>query len=212
MCPGGRRNAGATARPIPEIARDGRGEDMSISLDEIDRRIIALLQENGRISSLEISRRIGGLSDRAVRYRVERLLASKVIFIGAVVNAEAIGLPIMGDVLIDVVPWKLRDVVARLAALERVSYVAACLETGSLSIQVNTSSEWELRQFVTDTVRTIDGVLECRTMAMPRLVKDVTDWRVPSDAHSPHAGRRRVVGSATDSPTTPPRPSAGGGA
>lgn len=190
-------NAGAE-RPASDTDAGSAGREgggVSVSLDDIDRRIITLLQEDGRMSSLEISRRLGGPSDRAVRYRIERLLKSRVIFIGAVVNAEAIGLPIMGDVLIEVVPWKLRDVVARLTALDRVSYIAACLETGSLSIQINACSEWELTRFVADVISTIDGVADCRTVAVPRLVKDVTDWRVPSGVWEPEGERRpRDVG------------------
>jgi DNA-binding Lrp family transcriptional regulator len=153
---------------------------VTVRIDDVDRRIIALLQEDGRMSSLEISRRLGGPSDRAVRYRIDRLVKTKIIYIGAVVNAEAIGFPVVGDVLIDVVPWKLSDTAARLAALDTVSYVAACAETGSVSIQVNARSEWELKRFVSEVVGSLDGVTGCRTVVVPRVLKDVTDWPVPA--------------------------------
>jgi len=153
---------------------------VGVTLDDIDRRIIVLLQEDGRMSSREIARRLGGLSDRAVRYRVDRLVKSKVIYIGAVVNNEAIGLPVMGDVLIDVVPWRMREIATRLAAHERVSYVATSAESGTISLQVCTRSEWELQHFVSQVVGALDGVRGTRIFVVPRLLKDCTDWQVPT--------------------------------
>ena len=58
---------------------------MSFTLDAIDRRIVSLLIEDGRMSSAEMTRRIGHVSERTVRYRVDRLINSGVIRVGAVV-------------------------------------------------------------------------------------------------------------------------------
>ncbi len=52
---------------------------MAVRLDDVDRRIILLLQEDGRMSAREISRRMGDIGDRAVRYRINRLLRSGAI-------------------------------------------------------------------------------------------------------------------------------------
>jgi DNA-binding Lrp family transcriptional regulator len=41
--------------------------------DTIDIRIVNLLLEDGRMSASEISRRMGGISERAVRYRIDRM-------------------------------------------------------------------------------------------------------------------------------------------
>src|SRR5450756_2510592 len=51
-----------------------RGVRVPYALDAIDRSIVSLLLEDGRISSAEITRRIGHVSERAVRYRIERLV------------------------------------------------------------------------------------------------------------------------------------------
>lgn len=59
--------------------------------DEIDRRIIALLIEDGRASYRELGDQVG-LSAPAVKRRVDRLLADGVITrIGAQLSAEAMG-------------------------------------------------------------------------------------------------------------------------
>ena len=152
---------------------------MGVTLDGIDREIIALLQEDGRMSSREISRRLGGLSDRAVRYRIDRLVKSKAIYISAVVNNEAVGLPVMGDVLIDVVPWRMRDVAVKLASHEQVGYVATSAESGTISIQVYARDEWELQRFVAQVVGGLEGVRGSHVFVVPRLLKDCTDWQAP---------------------------------
>ena len=73
---------------------------MPFTLDAIDRQVVSLLIEDGRISSAEITRRIGHVSERAVRYRIERLIRTGVIRVGAVVMPQAVGFPVIGDVLV----------------------------------------------------------------------------------------------------------------
>jgi len=57
-------------------------------LDTVDREIVSLLLEDGRVSSAEITRRIGHVSERAVRYRIDRLVRTGVIRISAIVNPQ----------------------------------------------------------------------------------------------------------------------------
>ena len=51
---------------------------MMHAVDAIDRTIAALLIEDGRMSSADIARRVGGITERSVRYRLERLVSSGV--------------------------------------------------------------------------------------------------------------------------------------
>ncbi|MEI6727665.1 MAG: winged helix-turn-helix transcriptional regulator, partial [Actinomycetes bacterium] len=87
---------------------------LPFSLDAIDREVVSLLLEDGRISSAEITRRIGHVSERAVRYRIERLIRTGVIRVSAIVNPQAVGFTIIGDVLVEVAAGKLQDVAAAL--------------------------------------------------------------------------------------------------
>jgi len=52
----------------------------AVSLDDVERRIIALLQEDGRMSARDIGRGLGDIGDRAVRYRVDRLVRLGEVF------------------------------------------------------------------------------------------------------------------------------------
>ena len=80
--------------PIREIAgpigtatsiRDSRG-----GLDQVSKRIIEQLQQDGRRSYAAIARAVG-LSEAATRQRVQRLLDERIIQIAAVTDAAAVG-------------------------------------------------------------------------------------------------------------------------
>ena len=159
-----------------------RGVPLPFSLDSIDRRIVSLLIEDGRISSAEITRRIGHVSERAVRYRIERLVRNGVIRISAIVMPQAVGFPITGDVLVDVAPGKLQDVAAQLVDFPTVSYVAGSVGEGDLSVQVYARDTEELLRFVNEVIGKVPGVTRTKLAMVPWKLKDVYQWQVPVDA------------------------------
>ncbi len=56
------------------------------------------------MSSAKIARRIRHVTERTVRYRLERLIRTEVIRASAIVNPQAVGFPVIADVFIDVAP------------------------------------------------------------------------------------------------------------
>lgn len=155
---------------------------MTTRLDETDRKIIHCLMSDGRMSSTEIARTLGPVSERTVRYRIDRLLERGVIQIGAIVNPRALGYAVTADVWIEVVPDRLRAVAEKLAELPEVSYVAYSTGERDLSIQVYARDNEDLHAFVSDVVGSIPGVTRMSTMLVPWKVKDVHQWRVPENA------------------------------
>jgi len=131
------------------------------------------------MSSAEIARRIGHLSERSVRYRIDRLIHSGVIRVSAVVNPHALGLAVIGDVILEVAPGHLRDVAERLAEFDNVSYVAGSVGDGDLSIQVYARDNQELLRFVDEVVGKVPGVTRTRTVMVPWKLKDVYQWQPP---------------------------------
>jgi Lrp/AsnC family transcriptional regulator for asnA, asnC and gidA len=153
---------------------------VSLRLDEIDRQIVALLLQDGRMSSAEITRRIGSLSERSVRYRIERLMRSGVILVSAVVRPQAVGYTVIGDVMLEVAPGKLREVAEKLVGFENVSYVAGSVGDGDLSIQIYARSNEELLRFVDEVIGKVPGVTRTRTVMVPWKLKDVYQWQLPA--------------------------------
>lgn len=161
-------------------ARHDRGR-LNIRIDETDRKIIDCLRADGRMSSTEIARTLGPVSERTVRYRIDRMIERGVIQIGAIVNPRTLGYAVTADVWLEVVPDRLREVAERLAELPEVSYVAYSTGERDLSIQVYAQDNEDLHAFVSDVVGRIPGVTHTSTMLVPWKVKDVHQWRVPDD-------------------------------
>jgi Lrp/AsnC family transcriptional regulator for asnA, asnC and gidA len=109
--------------PIREI-EVGREQGASIRdsrgvLDQLSKRIIEQLQEDGRRSYAAIARAVG-LSEAATRQRVQRLLDERIIQIAAVTDAAAVGFHRMALLGINV-EGDIRAVADKLAGLERPS-------------------------------------------------------------------------------------------
>ena len=154
---------------------------MPISLDAIDRQIIALLVRDGRASAAKLSRALEDVSERTVRYRVERLLREGVISVSAIVSPLALGYRVIADVFVEVTPGEVERVAMRLADCEHVSYVAASIGRGDLSIQICARDEAELARIVEKVVATIPGVRHTRTALVPWKLKDVYEWQIPPE-------------------------------
>lgn len=154
---------------------------MAFGLDVIDRRILALLVEDGRMPSAEMARRIEGVSERSVRYRVDRLRRLGILRVSAIVNPLALGYTTIADVVIDVAPGYLQDVAAQLMDLDQVSYAAGSVGDGDLVVQVYARDPEELVRLVSEVIGTIPGVARVRTTIVPWKLKEVYDWRVPAE-------------------------------
>jgi Lrp/AsnC family transcriptional regulator for asnA, asnC and gidA len=147
--------------------------------DKTDIKIVNLLLEDGRMSASEMSRRMGGASERLIRYRIERMTNARVIQISAVVSPEALGLMIKADVWLEVGADQVLEVAKKLAAFENVTYVACGIGQNDISIQVVAKDTAEVYYFVTEVVRKVPGVIKTTTSIVPIVLKDVYQWRVP---------------------------------
>ena len=155
------------------------GTGVTFNPDAIDRQIVALLAEDGRISSAEMTRRIGHVSERAVRYRIERLVRAGVVKVTAIVNPQAVGYRVTGDVLIEVAPGMLQAVAEQLCGLDNISYVAGSVGDGDLSAQVYARDTEDLLRFVDEVIGKVQGVSRTRTVVVPWKLKDIYEWRIP---------------------------------
>jgi Lrp/AsnC family transcriptional regulator for asnA, asnC and gidA len=147
--------------------------------DRVDIKIVNLLLEDGRMSASEISRRMGGISERAVRYRVDRMRDEGVIQISAVVSPEALGYNIKADVWLEVESDAVLDVAKKMALFENVTYVACGIGQNDISIQVVAKDTSEVYYFVTEVIRKVPGVRKTTTSIVPIILKDVYQWRIP---------------------------------
>lgn len=151
-------------------------------IDNIDLEIVNLLMEDGRMHAAEIARRIGkNKSERAVRYRIDRMVENKVIRLSAIVNPKGLGMNVVADVLLEVESVSILEVARRMAEFENVSYVACSIGATDVSVQIQARDTAEVYRFVTEVIGKVPGVRKTTTSIVPLVVKDVYQWRIPSD-------------------------------
>jgi Lrp/AsnC family transcriptional regulator for asnA, asnC and gidA len=147
--------------------------------DKIDIKIVNLLLEDGRMPASEIARRLGDISERAVRYRIDRMVNEGVIQISAVARPQAFGLKTIADIWMEVESDRILEVAKKMAEFDNVSYVACGIGESDVSIQIVAKDTAEIYQFVTEVVRKVPGVRKTTTSIVPLILKDVYQWRIP---------------------------------
>jgi Lrp/AsnC family transcriptional regulator for asnA, asnC and gidA len=153
---------------------DRGGPDRPVVIDEVDKRIIEQLQQDGRLPYTKLAAAVG-LSEAAVRQRVQRLVESGVVQIVAVTDPltlgfrrEAmIGLKVEGD---------LRGVADTIAAIPAVSYVVVVSGSFDLLMEVVCEDDDHLLALLNDKVRSIPGVRSTETFTYLRLYKQTYAW------------------------------------
>lgn len=148
--------------------------------DITDRKIVELLMGDGRISAAEITRRIGnGISERVVRYRIDRMIKAGVIQIRPIVNPQAFGLTTRADVVLQVDSDSIMEVAKEITEYDCVTYVACSIGETDVSIQVVGKDTAEIYNFVTGIIGKLPGVRKTTTSIVPIVLKDVYQWHIP---------------------------------
>src|SRR5881398_2970454 len=137
-------------------------------------QIIRQLQRDGRRPFTSIAKTIG-LSEAAVRQRVQRLLDAGVMQIVAVTDPlrvgfqrqALVGLKVEGD---------LREAARELAAIDEVDYVVVCAGSFDLLAELVCEDDDHLLALLNDRVRTIPGVTNTETFVYLRLEKQTYTW------------------------------------
>src|SRR5512147_3094062 len=106
------------------------------NFDKIDIKIVNILLEDGRMPSSEIARRIEDISERAVRYRIDRMVDAGIIQVSAVAKPQAFGLTTIADVWLEVESDRILEVAKKMAEFDNVSYVACGIGESDVSIQI----------------------------------------------------------------------------
>ncbi len=131
-------------------------------MDELDQRIIALLQADGRASNAKIAREVG-VSEGTVRRRLRRLIDGDVIQVIAVPNLEQMGYGTAALVGIQTGPGMVDDVAAAIGALDEAHYVAITTGAYDIFTWVGLESPEKLGNFLRGKVGTIPGVTRTET-------------------------------------------------
>jgi Lrp/AsnC family transcriptional regulator for asnA, asnC and gidA len=143
-------------------------------LDKINKRIIEQLQRDGRMSYAALAK-VVGLSEAAVRQRVQRLLDAGVMQIVAVTDPLTLGFA--RQVMVGIrVTGDVRPVTAALAAMPQVDYVVICAGGYDLLVEMVCTDDDNLLTQLNDAIRTIPGVISTETFVYLKLIKQTYAW------------------------------------
>jgi Lrp/AsnC family transcriptional regulator for asnA, asnC and gidA len=152
-------------------------------IDIIDKKIVDLLIEDGRLSSSEIARRLG-ISERSARYRIEKMIERGIIHVRAVVNPKSLGYGVVADVMLEVESDCIQEVAQKMTEYSCVSYVAYAIGETDVSVQIIARSNEEVYRFVTEVIGKTPGVRKTVTSIVPSVLKDVYQWSIPLEVCS----------------------------
>jgi Lrp/AsnC family transcriptional regulator for asnA, asnC and gidA len=146
----------------------------SVVIDEIDKGLVEALQSDGRMPYTRLAAEVG-LSEAAVRQRVQRLVESGVMQIVGVTNplllgfrrVAMVGIRVEGDV---------RAAADTLASIPEVDYVVIVAGSFDIMIEVVAEDDEALLSLLIDKVRVISGVRSTETFTYLSLHKQTYSW------------------------------------
>ncbi|CUU58842.1 AsnC family transcriptional regulator [Frankia sp. CcI49] len=143
-------------------------------LDDINKAIIEQLQQDGRRSYASMAASVG-LSEAAVRQRVQRLLDAGVMQIVAVTDPLRVGF--RREAMVGVrVSGDTREVADALAQLPEVDYVVLTAGTFDILVELVAEDDEHLLSLINDQIRALPQVRETETFVYLRLVKQTYSW------------------------------------
>ena len=142
--------------------------------DDVSKAIIEQLQADGRKSYAAIGQAVG-LSEAAVRQRVQKLVDGGVMQIVAVTDPMQIGFARQAMIAISA-SGDIEAIAANLAAIDEVDYIVVTAGSVDLLVEVVVEDDAHLLRLVNDRIRSIAGVLRTETFMYLKLVKQTYNW------------------------------------
>jgi Lrp/AsnC family transcriptional regulator for asnA, asnC and gidA len=148
-----------------------------VPLDGVNKAIVEQLQHDGRRSYTALAKAVG-LSEAAVRQRVQRLTEAGVIQVVAVTDPLTLGFA--REALIGIrASGDLRALAERLAAVPEIDYVVICAGSFDVLIELVCRDDEHLLTLINDVIRSIPGVRDTETFLYLKLVKQTYAWGTP---------------------------------
>ena len=148
----------------------------AVQLDEVSKAIIEQLQQDGRRSYASIGK-VVGLSEAAVRQRVQRLVEGGVMQIVAVTDPLELGFARQAMVGIRI-SGPVQPVADAIAELDEVDYVVVTAGSFDVLAEVVAESDENLLEIISDRIRAVPGVVSTETFVYLRLRKQTYSWGV----------------------------------
>jgi len=131
-------------------------------MDDLDLKIIAHLQTDGRKPLTEIARSLN-VSEGTIRNRVSQLIENQTIQVVGMADPHQLGYDAPAIITLSVHPNKLDDIVRQIADLPEVSYLIYVSGEYDLIVEVMCKDRDSLTKLLNEKIRSIDGVTRTQT-------------------------------------------------
>lgn len=146
-------------------------------LDELDHKIIAVLQENARLTNSEVARQVGS-TEPTVRRRIDRLLENHIIKIVAVAPPMPLGYQIVAIMGIQIDHKHLGTVERALAEMPEIRFAGVTLGSYDVVVEAWFRSNEELLTFLHEQLSKIEGIQRIESLQVAKMIKYTYDWGV----------------------------------
>ena len=143
------------------------------NLDDTDRAIIELLQADGRMPFTRVGAEVG-LTEGAIRQRVQRLTDSGVMQIVAVTDPMSLGMRRVAMIGARVT-GDAESAAAALAAMTEVEYLVATTGRYDLMFEVVADDDTHLMRLMSQ-LRSRDDIVEAEAFVCLKLFKQTFSW------------------------------------
>src|SRR4051794_28845797 len=143
-------------------------------LDDTSRAIIEQLQADGRRPYASIGKAVG-LSEAAVRQRVQKLIDSGIMQVVAVTDPTQTGFARQAMIAISA-SGDVESVADQLAKIDEVVYIVVTAGSIDIIAEVVVRDDAHLLRLVNDQIRAIDGVTRTESFLYLKLVKQTYNW------------------------------------
>lgn len=152
----------------------GRERGNGVVLDEVSKAIIEQLQEDGRRPYAAIGKAVG-LSEAAVRQRVQRLLDAGVMQIVAVTDPLQVGFPRQAMIGIQC-EGDVEAVAEKIADMPEVDYVVITAGGFDLLVEVVCEDDDHLLDLISKRIRAVPNVRSTESFVYLKLRKQLYNW------------------------------------
>jgi Lrp/AsnC family transcriptional regulator for asnA, asnC and gidA len=164
----------------PASVRPASGEPVR-KVDALDRRIIAFLQRDGRMTNTEMARQLR-VTETTVRKRVGALIEDGLLTVVGVPDPAVAGLTLSAIIGIRVHLKALRQVSARLRTWPEVRYVGLATGRYDIIIEAFFTDQEHVLDFVTAKLGVLEGVVAVESSLILKVEKFSYEWEIDEPA------------------------------
>lgn len=147
-------------------------------LDELDRKIVALLIQNARMSYSEIGQQVG-ISRVAVKMRMQALEKKGIIEeYTTIINPQKLSGAVSCYFEIETAPDRLAEVAEILRRNDTVTQIYRVTGRSKLHVHAVAASGEEMEKLVCETIDKLPGVISCSCNIIFSRIKDIKGLRL----------------------------------